>query len=167
MMRSSEGEPGLVTAVTWPRSLGRALLGDLLTAGFTSFLRLDAGFRCRHLVDARGQRQDLWNRYVGDQVINSNIVLLVVSGVPTFALIALDQAVMSTPLPFWAEVLSVFPLSLGMSGLVMSYFWRRRWNAWTAADIRRSMDRAAHARPQWLAGGVAISIALAWLLQRT
>lgn len=157
----------LVHAVSWPRALAFALVGDLLTAGFLAYLRLDAGPRCRNLADVRAVKPGEWNRYVGDQAMNASIVLLVVSALPSLVLYSIAEAAFGAPLPFWAGVITAVPLALGMTGLVLAYLWRGRRTAWTSSDVRKSLALAAGARPLWLALGGIVSVALAWSLQRT
>jgi hypothetical protein len=159
--------PDLVVAVTWPRTLALALIGDLLTAGFLAYLRLDAGPACRDLSDVRASRPVDWSRYVGDQAMNAAIVLLVVSAVPSLALYSIAAAALGAPLPLWADVVAALPLALGMTGLVLAYLWRGRRKAWTSADVRTSLDLAARARPLWLGWGVVVSVVLASLLRHT
>ncbi len=161
------GQPDLVRAVTWPRTLALALVGDLLTAGFTAYLRMDAGPQCRDLPDARAAQPGEWNRYVGDQAMNAAIVLLIVSALPSFALYSIAAATFGTPLALWTEVIAAVPLALGMTGLILAYLWRARRKAWTSSDVRKSLDLAARARPLWLGVGGLVAVALAWLLQHT
>lgn len=167
MTDERSGPHDLVRAVTWPRTLALALVGDLLTAGFLAYLRLDAGPGCRDLSDVRAASPGQWNRYVGDQAMNAAIVLLVLSAVPSLALYSLAAAVFGTPLSLWAEAIAAVPLALGMTGLVLAYLWRKRRQAWTSSDVRTSLDLAARARPLWLGLGGLVSMVLAWLFQRT